>query len=544
MKSEKKYKKIEIYDTTLRDGAQGEGITFSLEDKLKITRRLDEMGFHYIEGGWPGSNPKDMAYFKRVKNMKFKNALVTAFSSTRKPGIRPEDDFNLNSLVDAGMSTVTIFGKSWDFHVERALETTPDENLKMITDSVAFLCSRGMTVFYDAEHFFDGYRANPDYALATLDAAVAGGAARVVLCDTNGGTMPWKITEIVELVGRRLPVPLGIHCHNDSEMAVANSLAAVRAGCVQVQGTVNGYGERCGNANLCSIIPNLSYKCQVETIDPENIKRITELSRFVSEQANLQPLSSQPYVGSSAFAHKGGVHVSALQKHPATYEHIDPELVGNNRRVLVSELSGMSNLSYKYRELDLDVESAGQEGRQLLEEIKELEHRGYQFEGAEGSFALRIKRAYHGYRDPFQLDSLRVIIEMGENGEARSDAVIKILVDDQEVHTAAAGDGPVNALDNALRKAIGDFYPQIERIHLADYKVRVLEGKDGTGAVVRVLVETSDGEKTWGTVGVSSNIIEASWQALVDSIAYGLMLQENQNNRKEESTKHGDGAIV
>lgn len=521
-------KNIEIYDTTLRDGAQGEGITFSLEDKLKIARRLDEMGFHYVEGGWPGSNPKDMAFFKRVKNMTFKNAVITAFSSTRKPGITPEEDYNLRCLVESGVNTVTVFGKSWDFHVEKALETTLPENLNMIRDSLAYLSEKGLTVFYDAEHFFDGYKANPNYALATLQAAVEGGASRLILCDTNGGSMPWEITEIVSLVKKKLPVPLGIHCHNDCEMAVANSLAAVNAGCVQVQGTVNGYGERCGNANLCSLIPNLSYKCNLQTLPGENIQKVTELSRFVSELANMHPLNSQPYVGTSAFAHKGGVHVSALKKHPGTYEHIEPELVGNSRRVLVSELSGMSNLLYKYRELNLDVEAAGQEGRRLLEEIKELEHRGYQFEGAEGSFALRIRKAFHGYREPFKLDSLRIIIEMRDSGEVYSEAVIKMTVGDHEVHTAAEGNGPVNALDNALRKALNDFFPEIEHMHLADYKVRVLEGKDGTGAVVRVLVETSDGQKTWGTVGVSCNIIEASWQALVDSITYGLLLHQKE----------------
>jgi len=522
-------KSVELYDTTLRDGAQGEGITFSLDDKLKIAKKLDELGFHYVEGGWPGSNPKDMAFFKRVKNIPFKNTVITAFSSTRKPGVKPEEDYNMRCLVESAAGTVTIFGKSWDFHVEKALETTLAENLCMITDSIAYLVSKGLTVFYDAEHFFDGYKANTDYALATLDAAVKGGAARVILCDTNGGTMPWEITDIINVVKKRIEVPLGIHCHNDSELAVANSLAGVQAGCIQVQGTVNGYGERCGNANLCSVIPNLSYKCNLETLPGDNVKKITELSRFVSELANMNPVSSQPYVGASAFAHKGGVHVSALQKNPRTYEHIEPELVGNSRRVLVSELSGMSNLLYKYRELDIDVRDAGKDGRHVLEEIKEMEHRGYQFEGAEGSFALRVRKAYHGYREPFTLNNLRIIIEMRDDGQVCSEAVIKMTVGDYEVHTAAEGNGPVNALDNALRKALNDFFPEIKEMHLSDYKVRVLEGKDGTGALVRVLVETTDGRKNWGTIGVSPNIIEASWQALVDSIAYGLL------QRKEES---------
>ncbi len=527
---------IELYDTTLRDGAQGEGITFSLEDKLKIVQRLDQMGFHYVEGGWPGSNPKDLAFFKRAKNIYFNNTVLTAFSSTRKPGITPEEDHNMKCLVESAVSTVAIFGKSWDFHVERALETTLDENLNMIQDSLAYLISKGLTAFYDAEHFFDGYKANPEYALATLDAAVKGGASRIILCDTNGGSMPWEISNIVSLVRERIQVPLGIHCHNDSELAVANSLAAVQAGCFQVQGTVNGYGERCGNANLCSLIPNLCYKCGMETLPGANVNRITELSRFVSELANMSPASSQPYVGSSAFAHKGGVHVSALQKNPRTYEHIEPELVGNNRRVLVSELSGMSNLLYKYRELNLDVRNTGREERQVLEELKEMEHRGYQFEGAEGSFALRIRKAYHDYQEPFELNNLRIMIEMRDDGQVRSEAVIKMTVGDHEVHTAAEGNGPVNALDNALRKALNDFFPAIKEMHLADYKVRVLEGKDGTGSMVRVLVETTDGKKNWGTIGVSPNIIEASWQALVDSITYGLLQHEESKNKNSMSS--------
>lgn len=533
-------KSVEIYDTTLRDGAQGEGINFSLEDKIKIAHKLDEMGFHYVEGGWPGSNPKDLAFFRRVRNTTFKNTVITAFGSTRKPGTRPEEDHNLRCLLESGARVITIFGKSWDFHVRKALETTLDENLNMIRESVAYLREQGLAVFYDAEHFFDGYKAYPDYALATLDAAVAGGASRVILCDTNGGTMPWELAEITGRVKDRLQVPLGIHCHNDSELAVANSLAAVRAGVVQVQGTVNGYGERCGNANLCSLIPNLTLKCKLETLPLENIKKLTELSRFVSELANMTPSSSQPYVGMSAFAHKGGVHVSALQKHPGTYEHIDPELVGNHRRVLVSELSGLSNLLYKYRELNLEVEEAAENGRRVLEEIKELENQGYQFEGAEGSFALRIRKAYHGYREPFKLMNMRIIIELRDGGNVSSEAVIKMTVGEQEVHTAAEGNGPVNALDNALRKALEGFFPQIRDMHLTDYKVRVLDGKDGTGAVVRVLVETSDGRRTWGTVGVSSNIIEASWQALVDSIAYGLMLKEEENKGCKQRIAEGE----
>lgn len=529
--------KVEIYDTTLRDGAQGEGISFSLEDKLRIARKLDSMGFHFIEGGWPGSNPKDMEFFRAVKNYRFKHAVITAFGSTRKPGVRPEADSNLNDIMEAGVQVATIFGKSWDFHVTDALNTTLDENLEMIRSSIAFLRSRGMKVFYDAEHFFDGYKANPEYAMATLEAAREGGAEVIVLCDTNGGTMPGEIKEIVTVVRSRLDVPLGIHCHNDCELAVANSLAAVEAGVVQVQGTVNGYGERCGNTNLCSLIPNLAFKYNIESIPPASLSRLTELSRFVSEVANVHPQSNQPYVGSSAFAHKGGVHVSALLKNARTYEHIDPALVGNRRRVLISELSGMSNLFYKYREL-LRGEEGKEENRRLLEELKELERQGYQFEGAEGSFELLLRRACHGFKAPFNLESLRIIIEMRENSPVSSEAVIKLTVNGQVVHTAAEGNGPVNALDHALRKALVRFYPDIEKIQLSDYKVRVLDEKQGTGAMVRVLVESSDGKNSWGTVGVSTNIIEASWQALVDSIVYGLL--KSQEGRTESDERDDD----
>ncbi|MCF8011700.1 MAG: citramalate synthase [Clostridiales bacterium] len=516
-----------MYDTTLRDGSQGEGVSFSVEDKVKIVKKLDELGFDYIEGGWPGSNPKDVTFFEQVKDVQLKNARVAAFGSTRKPGARPEEDHNLQCLAASGAQTATIFGKSWDFHVYSALETTEEENLKMIEDSVSYLREKGCTVFYDAEHFFDGYKANPKYALTTLKAALKGGAARIILCDTNGGTMPGDIVKIINAAAAEVSVPLGIHCHNDSELAVANSMTAVQAGVLQVQGTINGYGERCGNANLCSLIPNLSYKYDYDTIPQKSIKRMTELSRFVSELANMHPPGDQPYVGVSAFAHKGGIHVSALQKHPGTYEHIDPELVGNSRRVLVSELSGMSNLFYKYRELNLEMQ--GEEGRRVLEEIKDLENQGYQFEGADGSFDLRLRKAFKGYQEPFKLDNLRIILEFREN-QLSSEAVIKMTVGDKEVHTASEGNGPVNALDNALRKALNDFFPEIKDMQLTDYKVRVLDGKDGTGAIVRVLVETSDGHKNWGTVGVSTNIIEASWQALVDSIAYGLIKKEEENN--------------
>ncbi|HHW44479.1 citramalate synthase [Desulfofundulus thermobenzoicus] len=522
---------VEIYDTTLRDGSQGEGISFSAGDKVKIALKLDQLGFHYIEGGWPGSNPKDMDFFRRIGSHRLQNARVTAFGSTRRPGVPVETDVNIQSIVSAGVSVATLFGKSWDFHVLGALGTTLEENLAMIQESVAYLKGRGMMVIYDAEHFFDGFKANPEYALATLQAAVRGGADRVVLCDTNGGSLPGELAAVVRRVAGEVRVPLGIHCHNDGELAVANTLAAVEAGVTHVQGTINGYGERCGNANLCSVIPNLALKCGHATIPRESLAQLTELSRYVSELANMHPANHQPFVGASAFAHKGGVHVSAILKDARTYEHIDPALVGNRRRVLVSELSGLSNLLYKYQELNLDLDTSKEENRRLLEEIKELEHQGYQFEGAEGSFELLLRRAYDHYREPFKLESLRIIIELKENSPVYSEAIIKLTVGDQVVHTAAEGNGPVNALDNALRKALEGFYPEIRRMQLTDYKVRVLDEKDGTGAVVRVLIETGDGERSWGTVGVSPNIIEASWQALVDSIAYGLL--KNGGGSKE-----------
>ncbi|MFZ5596814.1 MAG: citramalate synthase [Bacillota bacterium] len=515
---------VEIYDTTLRDGAQGEGISFSVEDKVKIARKLDSMGFHYVEGGWPGSNPKDMDFFRRVAEQPLKNSTVTAFGSTRRPNIEAANDSNLKSILDSGVRAATLVGKTWDFHVTNALNTTLEENLAMIRESVAFLRGKGLSVLYDAEHFFDGLKANREYALATLAAAVEGGACTLVLCDTNGGSLLTDIYDAVaEVAGRFKNIRLGIHCHNDSDMAVASSVMAVMAGAGQVQGTINGYGERCGNANLCSIIPVLSLKCGIETIPGENMKRLTELSRYVSEVANLHPVSGQPFVGGSAFAHKGGIHVSAIMKSSRTYEHMDPELVGNRRRVLVSELSGLSNLMYKYKELNLDLELQKEENRELLERIKEMENQGYQFEGAEGSFELLLRKLKTGYKDPFKLESLRVIIEMGTDGSTNSQSVIKISVGDKVVHTAAEGNGPVNALDNALRKALDEFYPCIRSMHLTDYKVRVLDEKDGTGAQVRVLIETGDGKRTWGSVGVSENIIEASWKALVDSIAYGLL---------------------
>lgn len=518
-------RQVTLYDTTLRDGTQGEGISLSVEDKLKITKRLDRLGVQFIEGGWPGSNPKDMEYFQRLSELTLRQATVVAFSATRRPQVAVESDKNIHALINAGVSAVTIFGKSWDFHVTSALKTTLEENLAMIRDTITYVKQQGLRVFYDAEHFFDAYKANPDYAMTTIRTAQAAGAETIVLCDTNGGSIPSFIQETVAQVVAEMSVPIGIHAHNDSELAVANSLLAIEAGASQVQGTINGYGERCGNANLCSIIPTLVLKMGIECISQESLYWLTDLSRYVSELANLHHNAHQPYVGKSAFAHKGGIHVSALLKDPTTYEHINPQLVGNQRRVLVSELSGMSNVLYKAEEMGIDTSTMNQDTQRILTEVKHLEHQGFQFEGAEGSFELMMRKAFNQKPDFFELENLRIIYEMRE-GELDSEAVIKVRVGDQIVHTAAEGNGPVNAMDNALRKALTNFYPSLQDMSLSDFKVRVLDEKSGTGALVRVLIETGKGTDTWGTVGVSGNIIEASWQALVDSIVYGLLLEQ------------------
>lgn len=524
-------KKVSVYDTTLRDGTQGEGISFSADDKLKIAVKLDKMGIQYIEGGWPASNPKDMEFFLRVKGYELDQARIVAFGSTCKPGSKPENDSSIRSVLECGVRSAAIFGKSWDFHVTHALKTSLEENLRIISDSVSFLKSKGLEVFYDAEHFFDGYKNNPEYAMKTILAAAEAGADLICLCDTNGGSLPLEVMDIVAMVVRQVELPVGIHAHNDGELAVANSLVAVQAGAVQVQGTINGFGERCGNANLCSVIPNLVLKLGCTCISEEKLAGLTELSRYVSELANLNPNPHQPYVGNSAFAHKGGVHVSALLKNPETYEHIRPEKVGNVRRVLVSELSGMSNIIYKAEELkiDVDLNHTNPETKAVLEQIKDLEHQGFQFEGAEASFELLLRKAFNGYHEPFNLETLRIIMEKREDNDIYSEAIIKLRVGDEIVHTAAEGNGPVNALDNALRKALVGFYPEIPEMQLADYKVRILDSNSGTGALVRVLIETHDKHNSWGTVGVSSNIIEASWQALVDSIAYGLLKKRKDN---------------
>ncbi|HEV2358296.1 MAG TPA: citramalate synthase [bacterium] len=514
--------RIALYDTTLRDGTQGAGITLSADDKLRIAEHLDAFGVDYIEGGWPGSNPKDMEFFERARGRAWRHARLTAFGSTRRPGTYAEHDENLNLLLAAGTPAAALFGKSWDLHVREALRTTPEENLAMIEESVRFLRSRGIEVVYDAEHFFDGWRANPDYALATLRAAERAGASVVVLCDTNGGRLPREIQAGVAAARRAVEGPLGIHAHNDGELGVANTLVAVDAGCVHVQGTINGIGERCGNANLVSIIPNLQLKMGYRCVAEDQIVRLGEVSRYVAELANMAADEYQPFVGMNAFAHKGGVHVSAVMAHPPTYEHIAPEAVGNARRVVVSDLSGRANVLYKAKEMGIDLSRDRPEIREILAELKRLEHEGYQFEAAEASFELLMRRIMGQHRPSFALLGLRVTVEK-RGGVCAAEATIRVAVDGQEEHTAAEGDGPVHALDRALRKALGRFYPAIQRVRLTDYKVRVLNADAATAARVRVLIQSTDGVRTWGTVGVSENVVEASWQALVDSLEFVLL---------------------
>jgi len=520
-------RRIVIYDTTLRDGTQGSGINLSVEDKLKIARRLDDLGVDYIEGGWPGSNPKDMEFFTLAQQMTWKQSQIVAFGSTRRPYRRADADENLRLLLDAGTRTITIFGKSWDYHVQKALRTTLEENLSMIRESVAFLRQHDREVIYDAEHYFDGFKANRDYALATLRAAREGGAQVLVLCDTNGGTLPQEIRAIVEATRRELGDPVGIHTHNDAECAVANAIEAVLAGAVHVQGTINGYGERCGNANLCSVIPALRLKLGLDCLHDGALAQLTDVSHFVAEVANCTPFERQPYVGRNAFAHKAGVHVSAVMAAPDTYEHIPPEVVGNRRRVIVSDLSGRANILYKASEIGLDLSRDSPEVRTILERIKWMEHAGYQFEGAEASFELLARRLMGGHRPPFEVGSFRVVVEWEPDGRCRAEATIRVRVGEVEEHTASDGNGPVHALDRALRKAIEKFYPEIREVRLVDYKVRVLNAEAATGARVRVLIETTDGRDRWGTVGVSENVVEASFFALSDSLEYALLRRLN-----------------
>jgi 2-isopropylmalate synthase len=525
--------KVALYDTTLRDGAQGEGISFSVDDKLKIARQLDRLGVSYVEGGWPGSNPKDMAFFERASELELAQAVVTAFGSTRRAGATVEGDPNIQALVTAGTAAVALFGKSWDLHVREVLRTTLEENLHMIADSVRYLKALGLEVIYDAEHFFDGYRANPGYTLQTLAAAAEAGADVLVLCDTNGGTLPSTLAAVIAEVQRATATPLGIHTHNDAELAVANSLVAVEAGAVHVQGTINGYGERCGNANLCSIIPALQLKMGCDCISAEQLRSLTETARYVSELANMQLVPHLPYVGNSAFAHKGGMHVNAMVKCAESYQHIDPGLVGNQQRIVVSELSGKSNIAYKASQFGVELAGGTEQAKQVLDRIKKLESQGFQFEGAEGSVELLMRRLQPGYTPPFKLIDFHVLIhDSHDNGNGmESVATVKVQVGDQVMHTAADGNGPVNALDAAVRKALLPFYPSLAEVQLTDYKVRILDGEEGTGAQTRVLIDSASGARSWSTVGSSTNIIEASWQALADSLEYAL-LPETQKDPK------------
>lgn len=526
---QKDKEKVYIYDTTLRDGSQGEGISFSSEDKIKIAQKLDKLGVDYIEGGWPGSNPKDMEFFTQAAEMDFQHAKLSAFGSTCRINTKPEDDANINNLIASKAKVVALFGKSWDFHVTDALCTTLEENLRMIRESIAYLKKHDIEVVYDAEHFFDGYKNNPDYALQTLKAAEAGGADWLILCDTNGGTLPHEITYIIKIVQSHTDVALGIHAHNDSELAVANSIAGVRAGARQVHGTINGIGERCGNANICSIIPNLQLKEGYDCIG-DKIDRLTKTSRYISEVANMSHYSGLPFVGRSAFTHKGGMHVSAILKNATTYEHITPETVGNERRVLMSELAGQSNVLFKAQEIGIELDKNNPKTKSVIDTIKNMEHEGYQFEAAEASFELLLRRAIADEEviDVISLDSFKMLVEKHGNNKVTSDAIVKLIVNGNVCITAAEGNGPVNALDSALRKILEGVYPSLRDIYLADYKVRVIDEKDGTAAKIRVLIESSDGDRAWSTVGVSENIIEASWFALADSYRYALLGKEDE----------------
>ncbi|MDY6834590.1 MAG: citramalate synthase [Chloroflexota bacterium] len=538
---------IQIYDTTLRDGMQREGISFSVGDKLKIAHKLDELGVHFIEGGWPSSNPKDTQFFSKAQDMTFSHAVLCSFGSTRRPNTKAEDDPNLHALINSGTRVATLVGKSSDIQVTRALRISLEENLNMIGDSIRYLRRNGLRVFYDAEHFFDGCKAYAKYSLATIQQAEEAGAECIILCDTNGGSLPHEVAQAVAAARKAVSTPLGIHAHNDSDVAVANTLAAVQSGVVHVQGTINGYGERCGNANLCSVITALQLKMGIHCVSSQQLSKMTDISHFVSEIANLSHDPHQPYTGASAFTHKGGIHVSAVAKQEDTYQHIDPGLVGNCTKVTVSELSGVSNIIYKAKECGVQIPVEGKQARQILNQIKFLESMGFQYEGADASFELLVRRANPDYRPPFELVDFMVVVEkrrrlptIGSSKnqsnnlddsfpdrsglqEILSEATIKVKVGDEIIHTAAEGNGPVNALDNALRKALVQFYPKLSVIRLTDYKVRILEENAGTESLVRVLIESSADHCQWRTVGSSTDIIQASWLALADSLEYWMI---------------------
>jgi 2-isopropylmalate synthase len=514
--------KIELYDTTLRDGMQTEGVSFSLADKLTIAKCLDELGINYLEGGYAGSNPKEMEFFKEASNEKFNNAKLVAFGSTRRASTKVEDDASIQAILSAKTQVATLVGKTWDFHVKNVLRCSLDENLNICSESVGYVKKKGLEVIFDAEHFFDAYKNNAEYAMRVLSAAVEAGADVLALCDTNGGTMPADVQRITQSVCEQFSgVRVGIHTHNDSDCATANTLAAVQAGAVHVQGTLNGLGERCGNANLCVVIPNLAFKMGLDVLSDEKIKTLTETSRLIFEICNMSPVMNMPYVGESAFAHKAGLHVDALRKDRKTYEHINPELIGNERRFLVSELSGRSNVLAQLEKTKIAEDK--RLARRILEKVQELENEGYQFEAADASFDLLVKKVMGTYKPAFELEKYHVTVEQDSNGQLVTEATVKLRVDDVPEHVVAEGDGPVNALDAALRKSLENFYPAIKDIRLIDYKVRVVNARAGTAAKVRVIIESSDRESIWGTVGVSENIIEASWQALADSVEYKLL---------------------
>jgi 2-isopropylmalate synthase len=523
-----------LYDTTLRDGTQGENISFSADEKIKVAKRLDEFGIHYIEGGWPGSNPRDMQFFDLARRTEFKNARIAAFSATRKPGIHPEKDANVQALLASGAPVVTVFGKTWDLHVEKVMENTLEENLNMIGDTVAFLKEKGLEVVYDAEHFFDGFSANPEYAVKTLDAARRAGADFLVLCDTNGGTLHNDVEDVVEKMlgefttdGSDAP-KFGIHAHNDCGLAVANSLSAIQSGAVMVHGTINGYGERCGNADLITVIPALFAKMKIKCVTGEQLSQLKNLSRFVSETANMTPLNSRPFVGRSAFAHKGGIHVNAVAKESRAYEHMDPALVGNSRRVLVSDLSGKSNIEVKARELGIPLDGEGIDSRKIVTEVKKLEQEGYQFDTADGSLKILLEKLTGRFKPLFKLNNYRLSMEKDDDKHSWAHAIVKVTVDGRTEISVAEGGGPVNAMDNALRKVLNKFFDGLDAMRLVDFKVRVIDGREATAAKVRVIIESRDHEHIWSTIGVSSDIIEASWKALVDSFQYKLSKDINQ----------------
>ncbi len=527
-------RKILIYDTTLRDGAQAEGVSFSVQGKVNVAKHLDRFGVDYIEGGYAGSNSKDMAFFREIRNSKQENAKIVAFGSTRRAKTKLKDDRFVMSLIKADTDIVTIVGKAWKLHVKDVLCTTPSENRAMISDTIGFLKEHGKEVFFDAEHFFDGYKDDPDFAMASLKAAVGAGADVIVLCDTNGGCLPNEVFGITKKVIRNINTPVGIHVHNDSGLAVANTLEAVRAGVVQVQGTVNGYGERCGNADLCAIIPAVRLKMGYACNAAKNLSELRELSLFVDELLNLRHNTKAPYVGDSAFGHKGGPHVNAVEKNPRTFEHMQPELVGNRRRNLISELSGGSSVLLKAVELGMGRKRSAKGTKKILRSLKDLENKGYAFEAADASFRILIQKVLKEHKSFFDLEGFRVVVEKrGKGKSCTSEASIKVRVNNEVEHTVAEGDGPINALDLALRKALTRFYPEISKVFLTDFRVRILDPETATAAKTRVLIESSDGKETWGTVGVSENIIEASWEALVDSVEYKLFKEEAKQRGEE-----------